>query len=233
MAQIPLLSTGIPIGRATMLKVGTINKLDAGTTAKNLFILRKGEVLIGLGIFGNAASNSATSASISVGAKVLNNAGSALGPVLGVFMTYTGTAYTSAPTVAFAGGGGTGAAATAVINSAGGVIGVRMTSLGTGYTSAPTVSFSGGGGSGAAATAVVALTNTFLNAFDVKTAGTASGQQWPTTQAGGQFVPMPADVMVTGTYTEVGAATAGGPWIIQAYVVLPQPQEWAGFMPAA
>ena len=64
-----------------------------------------------------------------------------------------GTGYTSAPTVAFSGGGGSGAVATATIDSEGRVNGVAVTNRGTGYTSAPTVSFSGGGGSGATATA--------------------------------------------------------------------------------
>lgn len=65
-----------------------------------------------------------------------------------------GAKYTSAPTVSFTGGGGTGAAATAVISN-GQVIGLTITAGGSGYTSVPTIAFSGGGGSGAAATAVL------------------------------------------------------------------------------
>ena len=64
-----------------------------------------------------------------------------------------GSGYTSAPTVAFSGGGGSSAAATATINSDGQVNGVAVTNNGTAFTSAPTVSFSGGSGSGATATA--------------------------------------------------------------------------------
>ncbi len=64
-----------------------------------------------------------------------------------------GASYTSAPTVAFSGGGGSSAAGTATINSDGEVNGVAMTNNGTGFTGVPTVSFSGGGGSGATATA--------------------------------------------------------------------------------
>jgi hypothetical protein len=70
-----------------------------------------------------------------------------------VSVTNGGTGYTSAPTVVFTGGGGSGAAATAYIDQAGIVCGIRMTNFGSGYTSAPTISFTGGGGSGAAATA--------------------------------------------------------------------------------
>ena len=68
-----------------------------------------------------------------------------------------GAGYTSAPTVSFSGGGGSGATAVAVI-SGGVVVGVTVTDPGTGYTSAPTVSFSGGGfTTAAAATAAVGV----------------------------------------------------------------------------
>ena len=64
-----------------------------------------------------------------------------------------GSSYTSAPTVAFSGGGGNSAAATATINADGEVNGIAVTNNGTAFTGVPTVSFSGGGGSGATATA--------------------------------------------------------------------------------
>ncbi len=51
--------------------------------------------------------------------------------VTGVLITAGGTGYTTAPTVTFTGGGGTGAAGTAII-SGGSVIGVQMTNAGTG-----------------------------------------------------------------------------------------------------
>jgi phage tail sheath protein FI len=76
--------------------------------------------------------------------------------VSAITVTGQGTGYTSAPTVAFTGGGGTGATAEAVMGTgtdAGKVVSVKVTNPGTGYTSAPTVAFTGGGGSGAAATA--------------------------------------------------------------------------------
>lgn len=66
-----------------------------------------------------------------------------------------GSGYTSVPTVGFTGGGGgTGAAGTAVIQN-GQVVAVNITNPGSGYTSTPTVTFTGGGGSGAQATAVL------------------------------------------------------------------------------
>jgi len=78
--------------------------------------------------------------------------------VRNVRIGHGGSGYTSAPTVVFAGGGGTGAAATATINADGEVNGVAVTDSGTGYTGKPTVSFTGGGGSGAIATASVIAT---------------------------------------------------------------------------
>lgn len=71
-----------------------------------------------------------------------------------ITVTNGGSSYSSAPTVNFTGGGGTGAAATATV-SGNAVTGITITNKGSGYTSAPTISFSGGGGSGAAATAAV------------------------------------------------------------------------------
>lgn len=71
-----------------------------------------------------------------------------------VAVTNGGSAYTTAPSVSFSGGGGTGAIGYAVIDS-GQVIAVVITDRGSGYTAAPTVSFSGGDGAGAAATASV------------------------------------------------------------------------------
>jgi hypothetical protein len=65
-----------------------------------------------------------------------------------------GSGYTSAPTVAITGGGGSGATATATVSS-GAVTVVTITATGTDYITAPTISFSGGGGSGATATATI------------------------------------------------------------------------------
>lgn len=78
------------------------------------------------------------------------------GTVKSVAVTAGGTGYVAAPTVAFTGGGGgTGAAATAVVEG-GAVVAINITSPGTGYTSAPTVALTGGSGNGATATAAYA-----------------------------------------------------------------------------
>ncbi|HEX8619363.1 MAG TPA: hypothetical protein VF911_17405, partial [Thermoanaerobaculia bacterium] len=71
--------------------------------------------------------------------------------VAGISITNGGSGYTTAPTISFTGGGGSGAAAKAVI-SAGVVTNIVITNPGYGYTSAPTVVFSSGA---AAATATV------------------------------------------------------------------------------
>ena len=75
-------------------------------------------------------------------------------PVLGVTVVSPGTGYTSAPTVSFSGGGGSGAAATATVAN-GRITGFTVTSPGSGYSSAPSVSLSGGNGTLASARAVI------------------------------------------------------------------------------
>lgn len=78
------------------------------------------------------------------------------GTVGGMTVTEPGLNYTN-PTVAFTGGGGTGAAATAVVIG-GQIAGINMTDWGQGYGSAPGVAISDPTGTGAAASAT-ALTN--------------------------------------------------------------------------
>ena len=78
---------------------------------------------------------------------------SAEGKVVAIYITSGGSGYTSAPLVTISGGGGSGALATAVIDSNGAVIDIVIDAQGSGYTSTPTVSIAGGGGSGATATA--------------------------------------------------------------------------------
>jgi hypothetical protein len=64
-----------------------------------------------------------------------------------------GEGYSSAPSITFTGGDGSGAVATTTIS--GKVDTVIVTAGGSGYTSAPTIGFTGGAGSGAEATAYV------------------------------------------------------------------------------
>nr|WP_329603243.1 phage tail tube protein [Pseudomonas fulva] len=83
------------------------------------------------------------------------------GTIAAIDLTNGGTGYTSAPTVTFSGGGGTGAAATAIIAD-GKVIGFNITNAGSGYTSKPTITLTGGAGTGAAATAVLGDSEDFV-----------------------------------------------------------------------
>ena len=71
-----------------------------------------------------------------------------------MIVTNGGTGYTTAPVVTPSGGGGSGAAFTAVVYQ-GVVTAVRITGFGSGYTTAPSLGFSGGGGASAAATSVI------------------------------------------------------------------------------
>lgn len=74
--------------------------------------------------------------------------------ISGVTVNYGGAGYSQVtpPTVGFVGGGGSGAAGTAVVNANGAVVGVTITNQGTGYTSSPVVTFTSGGVTHAVAT---------------------------------------------------------------------------------
>lgn len=76
--------------------------------------------------------------------------------IIGINIVDGGSGYTSIPTVTITGGGGTGAAFTAVVDiQLGKIVGVDLVSRGTGYTSVPTVTVTGGNGSGANLQAVL------------------------------------------------------------------------------
>ena len=114
--------------------------------------------------------------------------------VTSVALTAGGTGYTSAPTVTFTGGGGTGATATATV--AGPVTSATVTNGGSGYTSAPTVTFTGGGGTGATASAVMSGSVTAVTV----------------TNGGANYTDPPAVTLVGGggTGATATAAVAGG-----------------------
>jgi hypothetical protein len=116
----------------------------------------------------NLPNGSNTLGELLAGSSANNGTIIASGKVISAEMTNNGTGYTSAPTVSFNGGGGSGATATAVLSGTT-VAGVVITNQGSGYTSAPTVSFSGGGGTNAAATA-------YISTWSVSGASTAIEQ---------------------------------------------------------
>jgi hypothetical protein len=76
--------------------------------------------------------------------------------IVGYDIISGGTSYTSLPTITITGGGGFGAAATAVLFD-GQLVDIDIVSKGEGYTSQPTVTVTGGGGVGANVRAVLNL----------------------------------------------------------------------------
>jgi len=74
------------------------------------------------------------------------------GTLASITVSNAGSGYTDRPAIGFSGGGGSGAAATAVLTGTS-VASISVAAAGTGYTSIPTVSLAGFGGTGATATA--------------------------------------------------------------------------------
>jgi hypothetical protein len=109
--------------------------------------------------------------------------------ITGVVVKNGGINYTTAPTVAFVGGGGTGATATATV-SGGAVTAVSVTNAGSGYADFPAVTFTGGGGTGATADAAF-LTPTALGFLFNIPAG------WALVSTGGANVPQTAPLVGT------------------------------------
>lgn len=116
-----------------------------------------------------------------------------------ITVTAGGTGYTSAPTVTFTGGAGTGAAATATVES-GAVTGITITDPGTGYTSAPAISFTGGAGTGAAAAAALAFR---IVPPSTRTYNVFSGyvSDYPLSAAVGQALTSTVTVQISGKTT--------------------------------
>jgi hypothetical protein len=141
------------------------------------------------------------------------NAGNYDNYVTFVKLTAGGSGYTSAPTVSFSGGGGSGATAEAYITN-GAVIGFRMGSVGAGYGSAPTVTISGGGGSGAAATAFIGIPvppNRRLRVFcGVAVEWAVSGSNPPQSTGSGLAITTPAN-------SDIEWVGLNGGWYARAY----------------
>ena len=81
--------------------------------------------------------------------------------VQSIDVTEGGNSFTTEPVVMITGGGGSGAEATAVVDS-GSVIAINVTNKGSGYTTTPTVTLVGGNGVGAEATAIRDTSPSFL-----------------------------------------------------------------------
>jgi hypothetical protein len=136
-----------------------------------------------------------------------------------VIVSSGGSGYTAAPTVGFTGGGGTGAAGTAIIAN-GAVTGVTITNPGAGYTSAPSVTFTGGSGTGAAATANLAselniVAGNYASAtgrtYFFVTTTVANVATYSANKSMYTFVPSP-----TATSQEFGAAAHFYQWLVNS-----------------
>ena len=135
------------------------------------------------------------------------NPSTAAGALARVIITSGGSGYTSAPTVSFTGGGGTGATATAIL-SGGAVTGLVLGAGGSGYTSAPTVGFTGGGGSGAAA--IAALTPSTVASIAVGSGGSGYTAAPAVVLTGGAGSGAGATAVLTPTALAAIALTAPG-----------------------
>jgi hypothetical protein len=127
-----------------LLNPGTIYIDDASITLPKL-----ADSAFGISMINGylTADVTTTANALTVKLKTKNSGVSSISVVSG------GTGYTTAPSISFTGGGGSGATAIATV-ALGAVTAITVTNPGAGYTSAPTVVFTGGGGSGASATAV-------------------------------------------------------------------------------
>ena len=116
-------------------------------------------------VVNTAAVNATTGDPNTIWVKYLTG-GAVTANVQGIRVTNAGTGYTTTPSVAITGGGGSGATAVAVVGTAGAsaqtVVGVNVTAKGSGYTSTPTVTITSGGGSSAVAVATLNTSAAFL-----------------------------------------------------------------------
>lgn len=143
----------------------TLLPKSATQTPINMPLLRFADVLL---MFAEAenALNGPTPEAIEAVNRVRRR-GWGIGGIKSITVTNKGTGYTSVPTVTFSGGGGSGAAATAVRGTSGSTLntitsiglardpsGVTLYQIGK-YTSPPTITITGGGGTGATATATL------------------------------------------------------------------------------
>ena len=180
---------------------GSLNSLTRKSPSANI----TGSIVINSGSSTNGFSgvNSLFSATGGVNYTVAPTVGFGL-PTLINLVTSGGTGYGTAPTVGFAGGGGTGAAGTAVIAN-GRVVSVYITNGGSGYTSWPTVTLTGGGFSTAATLASAATLdagNSLAKATVNYDAATRQIQSYTVTNAGWGYATAP-----TCGFTTAGTAT--------------------------
>lgn len=155
----PTVLVGVPVVRtATAISSRTGNSVSAITvTNAGAGYLTSPTVTIGNNGWQGYTSNPQVRISFAGVTGAIATANRSGTGISSVTINYGGVGYSQAtpPTVSFIGGGGSGAAATAVVNASGAVIGVTITNAGSGYTSTPLVAFETGSVRHAVATATV------------------------------------------------------------------------------
>ena len=152
----------------------------------------------------------------------------ASGTVSSFSITGGGSGYTYAPTVVITGGGGSGAAGTAVISS--GITQINLTSGGGGYSSAPSVNISGGGGSGALATANISAGGA-VTSVTVTNPGSGYVAAPTITFTGGVGSGAAATALISGTVTGITVTSGGSGYTSAPQVSISAPNPWAGNLP--
>ena len=129
------------------------------------------------------------------------------GAVTSIDITNAGSGYDAAspPKITISDGGGSGAAASVVVN--GSVNEITVSAGGSGYTSSPLVSIVGGGGSGAAATAII--TKGVVSRVLINSGGSGYTSQPSITIVGGGGTGATATASVRGPIKSI-AVDAGG-----------------------
>ena len=172
------------------------------------------------------------------------------GGVAAIGLNAGGVGYTSNFAVTFNGGGGSGAAATAIVNQFGAVASVLVTNPGSGYTSAPTISFANGSGTGATAVAFVltggsgylaASANTTLVTFSgggtgasgaIATATVVNGVITAITSAGGTNYTVPPTVQIAAPLVQATATATVTAGNTVNNIVVPATTGGAGYSSA-
>ena len=129
---------------------------------------------------------------------------------LGVTLINGGSGYTSAPTVGFSGGGGSGALATASITNI--VNAVTLTSRGYGYTAAPIVNITGGGGTGASAIATFSPATGQVTGVTVTNPGAGYTSAPTVGFSGGGGTGAVASASINGVVSGITVSNPGSGW---------------------
>lgn len=135
-----------------------------------------------------------------------------------VALTNRGSGYTSAPTVAFSGGGGSGAAATATISK--GVDSATVGSAGTGYTSATAVIAAPASG-GVRATATAQITDGGVSGLTITNKGHGYGpSEVPAIVITGDGTGAAATAVMTGVLEAINVTEGGSAFTTAPSVTL-------------